>query len=335
MFWEMTKAVVMAYGPSGRERTAGDVIKSFIEKYSDDIYYDALGNLIALRKGTSGKKVMLSAHMDQIGLIVTDIDEKGFLRVAPVGGIGASSCLGRAFRFENGVCAVAFWEQKDVEPGKATIANCFLDIGAKDRAQVEKLVSIGDMAVYAPLWQELGDNVSCAYLDDRIGCAIAAQAFIDAKTPHDLYAVFTVQEEVGCRGAGVAAYAIEPDFNINFDVTGCGDTPKAHPLAIALGKGAAIKVMDRSVIVPVSARRFLQDCADENGIPWQSEVLPYGGTDTSGVQRSRAGVAACCISLACRYVHSAHETVSRADVQGALALTKAALAKAELPVGNG
>lgn len=328
----MTRDIVTSYGPSGREAVVSKVIAGYIKDHCDKLYEDALGNLIAYKKGRSGKKVMLSAHMDQIGFAVLDVDDNGFLRVANVGGIGAYTSLGCAVVFENGQRGAIGKETEGVEAGKLSLGQVFIDIGAKSKEEALEKVSIGDMAVYDPNWMELNGRLCAGALDDRIGCAIVVEAFLAAPDTHDVYAVFTVQEEVGYRGAGVAAYAIEPDFAINFDVTGNGDTPKSSPLAVALGKGAAIKVMDRSVIVPPRAREFLKDCANEAGVAFQMEVLPYGGTDTSSIQRSRAGVVSSCISVPCRYVHSPVEMVDMQDVEGALKMTVAALGRENLPL---
>ena len=331
MFKDMTKAIVEAYGPSGRERAAGEVIKGFVAPHADKVYYDALGNLIAYKKGTSGKKIMLATHMDQIGLIVTNIDDKGFLRVSNVGGVSPTVSIAREVMFENGTRGVVYFETEKKKMTEAGMAELFIDIGAKTKEEAEAKVEIGDVAVYAPHFFEMGEYIACGALDDRLCCAIAAEAFNTMKTEHDVYAVFTVQEEVGCRGAGPAAYAIEPDLAIALDVTLTGDTPKAANMSVVAGNGPTIKVMDSSVIVPVIVREFLKKCAEAEGIPYQYEVLRAGGTDTSAVQRTKDGVLAGCISIGTRYIHSPVETASMRDVENAVKLLKAALAQKELP----
>ena len=331
MFKDMIKDIVTSYGPAGRETTVSKTIRKYIEPLVDEVYYDALGNLIAHKKGTSGKKIMLSAHMDQIGFIVTDIDENGFLRVATVGGVNPHMVLSQGVVFENGVKGLVYMETKDPSYASLDISKLFIDICAASKEEAEKLVEIGDMAVYRPDFVDMGKRISCAAMDDRIGCAVMIEAFKKANTEHDIYLVFTVQEEVGCRGAGVAAYAIEPDFNINFDVTSFGDTPNATFVNISLGKGAAIKVMDSSVIVPTAAREFLESCANEIGAKFQREILRAGGTDTSAVQKSRCGVMASCISIPCRYVHSQVEMVDMDDVNACVDITACALSRKELP----
>ncbi|HWS29408.1 MAG TPA: M42 family metallopeptidase [Clostridia bacterium] len=331
MFKDMIKTIVEAYGPSGRERAAGEVIKSFVAPHADKVYYDALGNLIAYKKGTSGKKIMLATHMDQIGLIVTHIDDKGFLRVSNVGGVSPTVSIAREVMFENGTRGVTYFETEKKAIGEAGMAELFIDIGAASKEEAEAKVEIGDVAVYAPHFFEMGRFIACGALDDRLCCAIAAEAFNTVKTTHDVYAVFTVQEEVGCRGAGPAAYAIEPDLAIALDVTRTGDTPKSSLMSVTAGKGPTIKVMDSSVIVPVSVREFLKKCAEENKIPYQYEVLRAGGTDTSTIQRSKDGVLAGCISVGTRYIHSPAEVASMDDTENAVKLLKAALKQKVLP----
>lgn len=328
---DMLKSILAAYGPSGREQTVSDVIRSYVEPFADEVYNDTLGNLIAVKKGTSGKKVMLSAHMDQIGLIVVDIDEKGFLRVSNVGGVNPVISAAREVRFENGTHGVTYFETEKHGVKDATMPELFVDIGAASREEAEAKVQIGDVAVYVTNFVELGGRISCGALDDRIACAAVVEAFRTMKNVHDVYAVFTVQEEVGLRGAGAAAYAIEPDLNISLDVTGTGDTPKCGRMSVKLGAGATVKVMDSSVIVPPVVRAFLEEAAAENNVRFQPEVLRAGGTDTGAVQRTRGGILSGCISIPTRYIHSPVETADIGDYEAAVQLVCAAVAKPELP----
>ncbi len=239
--------------------------------------------------------------------------------------------IAREVMFENGTRGVVYFETEKKKMSEAGMAELFIDIGAKTREEAEAKVELGDVAVYAPHFFEMGRLISCGALDDRLCCAIAAEAFNTMKTEHDVYAVFTVQEEVGCRGAGAAAYAIEPDLCIALDVTLTGDTPKCALMSVAVGNGPTIKVMDSSVIVPVCVRDFLKKCAEQESIPYQYEVLRAGGTDTSAVQRTKDGVLAGCISVPTRYVHSPVETADMDDIEDAVKLLKAALAQKELP----
>lgn len=253
----MIKNILGAYGPSGREDKAAEAIKQYVAPYADEVYRDAMGNLIAHKRGTSGKKIMLSAHMDQIGFIVVAIDEKGFLRVARVGGVNPIISTAREVVFENGVKGVTYFENTAKHGvNEATFNELYIDIGCASREEAEKKVAIGDMAVYVTNYVELGERAACGAMDDRICCAIVAEAMKKMKSEHDVYAVFTVQEEVGCRGGSPAAYAIEPDLNISLDVTGVGDIPECSRMAVSLGCGPTVKVMDSSVIVPPRGARI-------------------------------------------------------------------------------
>lgn len=332
----MIKNILGAYGPSGREDKAAEAIKQYVAPYADEVYRDTMGNLIAHKRGTSGKKIMLSAHMDQIGFIVIAIDEKGFLRVARVGGVNPIIATAREVVFENGVKGVTYFENTAKHGvNEATFNELYIDIGCASREEAEKKVAIGDMAVYVTNYVELGERAACGAMDDRICCAIVAEAMKEMKSEHDVYAVFTVQEEVGLRGAAPAAYAVEPDLNINVDTTVAADTPECARLNMALGNGPAIKAMDSSVIVPSSVRRFLVDVAERSGIPYQHEVLRSGGTDTGAVQRVRDGVLAGCLSIPTRYIHTPVETVALSDVENTVRLLCAALAEDELPAAPG
>lgn len=334
MFEKMLQEVVTTYGPTSREQKISNCIRAYVAPWCDEVRSDALGNLIAFKKGTSGKKVMLSAHMDQIGLIVTDIDENGFLRVSNVGGVSPIIACATHFMFENGTRGVTFFETEKKKLSEISMPELFLDIGARTREEAEAQVSIGDIAIYAPDFVIRGGRVSTAYLDDRVCCAAIMEALRVAASKHDLYVVFTVQEEVGLRGAGPAAYAIEPDLALNLDVCGAGDTPKSARHSVCLGKGPAIKVMDMSVIVPAPVRKFLEDVAKANDIPYQFEVTRAGGTDTGAIQRTRTGILAGCISIPTRYIHTPVETADMGDIQNAIRLVAKALEQDELPTAG-
>ena len=190
----MIKNILGAYGPSGREDKAAEAIKQYVAPYADEVYRDTMGNLIAHKRGTSGKKIMLSAHMDQIGFIVVAIDEKGFLRVARVGGVNPIISTAREVVFENGVKGVTYFENTAKHGvNEATFNELYIDIGCVSREEAEKKVAIGDMAVYVTNYVELGERAACGAMDDRICCAIVAEAMKEMKSEHDVYAVFTVQ----------------------------------------------------------------------------------------------------------------------------------------------
>ncbi|MBR6816576.1 MAG: M20/M25/M40 family metallo-hydrolase [Clostridia bacterium] len=330
---EMLKDILQAFGPAGNEEIVSGVIAEYIRPYCDSVYNDAMGNLICCKKGTSGKKIMLSAHMDQIGFIVVDIDEKGFLRIANVGGILPALSVGREVAFANGVHGVIYFETPKTRDASAQAAlpNMYVDIGCSTKEQAEEKVQVGDMCVYVTNMVDMGNRIASGAMDNRVCCAVIVEAMMALQSPHDVYAVFTVQEEVGLRGAAAAAYAIDPDFNINLDVTLTGDTPKMPAMSVALGDGPAIKMMDSSVIVPMSVRKFMIECAEQAKIPYQREVLRAGGTDTAVIQKVKDGILAGCISIPCRYVHTPTEVVDMADVDGAVALICEMVAKEQLP----
>lgn len=321
------KTLTATYGGVGRELTVADVIRKMVEPYVDTIETDAMGNMICIKKG-EGKRVMLAAHMDHIGFIVTNIDENGFLRIHNVGGIRPANSMNRHVVFENGVHGVLSNETKDWDN---TLAKMYIDIGAKDRQQAQSMVSIGDVAVYAPDVFDMGDFIAGPAMDNRVGCAIVVEALKLLKQPRcEVAAVFTVQEEVGCRGARAAAYSVNPDVGIALDVTMSGDTPNGFNIACSLGKGVAIKLMDSSLICTPSVYNALESAAIRENIPYQREVLTAGGTDASAMNTTRGGIPSCVLSIPCRYVHSAAETVSVSDCEAAAKLLATVLENGEL-----
>ena len=229
--------------------------------------------------------------------------------------------------FENGVHGVVGADEK--VKGELQVSDLYIDIGAQTKEEALSMVALGDMCVMAPRVTKLGENrLASPAMDDRIACFVQAQALLEMPKAHknDVYAVFSVQEEVGLRGATTAAYHVNPDLGIAVDVTGVGDVPKVGTkVPVALGKGAAIKIMDRSLICTPSVVEMMEKLAEENGIACQREVLPYGGTDAGAIQKTRTGVATGAISIPCRYIHSEAETVDKRDVEACVELLKACL----------
>jgi len=305
---EILQALNACHGPSGSEGAVAGVLRTLAAPYVDSCTTDALGNLICHKKG-SGPKVLFAAHMDSIGLMVTYIDEKGFLRFGPVGGLSAHEVLGTPVRFANGTRGVVALEGK-VEP---------------------KDMKLGDIAVYDTHAFCSGGRIFSPYLDDRIACAVLLMAMERLKnTENDLYFVFTVQEEVGLRGARTAAYGVAPDYGIAVDVTDSDDIPSApHACSSVAGKGAAIKVMDSSVICHPSVVAKLEKLALTGNIPCQKDILRFGGTDAGAIHQSRAGVYTGGISIPTRYVHTPLEVADLGDVEACAALV-AAFAQAKL-----
>ena len=317
-YYTTLKELCLCPSISGRETAIREKIKKMITPYCNDIRVDKLGNLIAHKTGNGGRRVMLAAHMDEIGFIVTMIEDNGQIRIAPVGGISFSAAAFCGVISEKGVKG-AIVPNDGVKPADYKSDVFYIDIGAKDKKSAEKKVAIGDFFVLSPKLERLMGNRVCGRpLDDRIGCAVLldiAERLWDKQTCDDIYYVFSVQEEVGCRGAGTAAFAISPDVALCFDVTATGDTPSAKPMACALGGGAAVKIKDASVICSEEIVRALCDIAEKNKIKYQREILLFGGTDTSSMQLAGSGAAVGALSIPTRYIHSGSETCDLSDAK--------------------
>lgn len=317
----LIKDIMKPLGVSGREGPVRDVIKERIAPYVDEITTDALGNLIAHKKGAPGaKKLMFAAHMDEIGFFTTCIDDGGRIRYSNVGGTRFAETVYSHVVFENGVRGVLV---ADDDAKEFNIKNGFVDIGAKNKKEAERRVSVGDtFAVRGDISRIGGGRIAGRPFDDRIGCAILVEMARKMKTPcpYDVYFVFTVQEEVGCRGSKTAAYAIMPDIAVAVDITKTGDTPGSVKMAVELGGGAAIKVKDNSAISsPELVDKMIKLCRDRK-IKYQLEVLTMGGTDTSSMQSAGAGCMAGCISIPTRYAHTPVEVIDMKDVSACVEL---------------
>ena len=320
--FENIKILTQTFGPSGREGKISDTIRGLMEGHVDEILSDTMGNLICVKKG-SGKKIMLAAHMDEIGVIVTYIDEKGFLRFGNIGGLPPFIILGQRVRFESGVTGV-IWYEEDIDNIKnVNLGKMYIDIGAVSREEAEKLVRVGDMAVFtADTIKQDGKIISKA-LDDRIGCAILIElAKQNPDTDNEIYYVFTTQEEVGLRGARTAAFGILPDMALAVDVCDTGDTPRCKPMAVKLGEGPAIKIKDRSVIAHPHIKDRLIELAEGNGIPYQLEIMKDGGTDAGSIHITAGGIPSGGVSIPTRYIHGTAEMVDMNDVENSVKLLK-------------
>ena len=326
---ELIKNLTETYGPSGNEEKIREAIIEEIKGYADEYRVDAMGNLIAIKRAKGDKqplKVMLAAHMDEIGVIVTHIDEKGFLRFAPIGGVNPLTLLGNRAVFADGLIGTFGLEKRESPEELPKIEKMYLDVGAVGKESVP--VKIGDVASFHRPFVDLGQRLMAKAFDDRIGCAVLIQTLWELEeTPHEVYFVFTVQEEVGLRGATTSAYGIEPDLAIAVDVTATGDTPEARTMAVSLGEGPAIKVKDRRMLAHPGVRDLLVETAEELGIPYQLEVLELGTTDATAMQVSRAGVPTGVISIPSRYVHTPSEMVDYNDVLNGVKLLKAVLTR--------
>jgi len=313
-------SMLQPFGPSGSEAGIAEVIRSLISDCADEISTDAMGNLYALRRGQEGgKRILFTAHMDSIGYIVCDATKEGFLRVGTVGGINPAQAAGRHLIFANGVQGVISAEPAE----KIDVTRLFVDIGTFSREEALEKVPVGTMAAICFQLTEMGDLVAAPYMDDRCACAVLAELLkVLKETKNEVICCFTVQEEVGLRGATTAAYRTQPDYGVAVDVTRTGDTPGATPMAVSVGKGPAVKVKDSSSISTPVVRDGLVNAAKIAGVPFQYEVLLAGGTDAGAIQISRGGVPAGTLSIPCRYIHSPVETVSISDLENAVTLLK-------------
>lgn len=311
---ELLKKLTECSAPSGREEKISELIKSEAEKWADEIYTDTLGNLI-VKKGSGGKKIIVLAHMDEIGVVVTYKDDKGFLRFAAVGGLKQKDLVGRRVKFENGEIGV-IGVHDDID--KYEISKMFIDVSGSEN------INVGDMAVFTGEFYENETHVTSKALDNRAGCYVALKALQGIEKPdNELYFIFTVQEEVGLRGAKTATFGIDADYAVAVDVTAVGDTPSAKEMNVKLGNGAAIKVMDRSVICHSQVRDTLIEIASKNNIPYQLEILTAGGTDAGAAHVSGTGIKTGAISIPTRYIHSPSEMVNKNDLNSCIELLKA------------
>ncbi len=315
--------LVDVYGPSGHEGQVRALIEGLARDAADEIRTDAMGNLIALKRGTGGgKRIMIAAHMDEIALIVSYVDKKGFLRVGRVGGVFLPTLIGSQVRFANGVTGVVAREKWLTGGSTSQLPKweeVYIDVGATSPEDAP--VGVGDVGVFVRPFADLGTRIVGKAMDDRVGCAIALQALRTmGESPNDVYFCFTVQEEVGTRGALVSAFGVEPEVGVAIDVTDTGDTPESQPMSVSLGEGPAIKVMDSGFLTHPGVKDWMIGSAERLDIPYQLEVLLAGSTDARAIQTSRAGVPAGCISIPTRYVHTQSEMVDMGDVEGSVRL---------------
>ncbi len=317
--FEKLEKLVSINGVSGNEKNVAEYIKNELTPYADKIYTDVLGNLVAVKRGM-GKRIMFMAHTDEIGIVATFIDENGFVRVSAVGGVSPADFLNCHVTFENGVRGVFVCENKK----EIKFANCFVDIGAKDRDDALKLIDIGMSARFDADSFENEKVVVSKALDDRIGCYILMEVAKNMpKTDAEVYFVFTSQEEVGLRGATVSGFDINPDIAIAVDVTVSADTPESKQYGCKLHGGAAIKVRDASAICSREIIDELENIAKEKEIPYQLDVLVAGGTDIGAVQKVGRGALVGGISVPVRNVHSVSEMASKSDIEACISLIKA------------
>lgn len=328
----LQKQLVAAAMPSGFESGVGALLAELAAPYADEVMTDALGNVICHKKG-EGKRIMLAAHMDLIGFMVTYIDEKGYLRFEPIGGHTPAFLHRTPIRFKNGTKGVVMCEKWAEESKKkmsdVRTTNFYIDIGANSYEKAASAVSIGDVCVFDGETYSQNGMVMTPYADDLVACTVLLQVMERLKeSPYDLYFVFTVQEEVGLRGAGTSAHRIAPEMGIAVDVCGTGDVPSSTAyFDVKLGRGATVKIKDGSLLCNPQVISFLRDAAERAGVTYQDEVMLSGGTDAGAIQRTLGGILAGGVSIPTRNIHSPREIYSLSDVDGAVSILTEALSR--------
>lgn len=333
----LLKEICETPGAPGFEQRIRELVLSHIRPLADEVSIDPMGNVIAVKKGKEDKRVMVAAHMDEISFIVTHIDEDGFIRFIPLGGFDPKTLTAQRVIIHGKEDVIGVMGSKPIHLMKADerskavpIDEYFIDTGMSAEA-VNEVISIGDPITRERQLIEMGDCVNGKSIDNRVSVFILLevfQALKDVEVPYDVYGVFTVQEEVGIRGAIASAHLIDPDFGFGLDTTIAFDVPgaQAHEKVTSLGNGAGIKVLDGSVICDYRMVRYLKQLATEKAIKWQTEVLPKGGTDTAGIQRyGKKGAITGAISIPTRHIHQVIEMAHKEDIANCIALLKESL----------
>jgi endoglucanase len=340
--FELLKKLCDAHGISGYEDEVREIVKAEIESYVDEIKVDKLGNLICIKNGSEFKE-MVCAHMDEIGFMVKHIDDKGFIRFTPIGGWFSQIALGQRVILHGSkgkVYGVIGCKpphvMKDEERKKAIeFRDMFIDVGAESRDDVLAMgIEIGTPITIDRELVKMGNRVTGKALDDRAGLAVMIEALKRTKSDATIYAVATVQEEVGLKGARVSAFAIEPNVALALDVCVATDFPGAESthMDIKLGKGPAITIVDasgRGLIATKNVVRWLKETAEKNDIPYQLEVAEGGTTDATAIQLTKAGIPSGVVSIPARYIHSPVEVVDMRDMESSANLVAKALERAE------
>ncbi len=333
----LLKKICETSGAPGYEKEIRNLVINEIKDHVDEIEIDNLGNVFAIKKAQkqTDTKVMVAAHMDEIGFIVTHFDDNGFVRFHTLGGFDPKTLTAQRVKIHGkkiipGVMGtkpvhVMTPEERNKMP-KST--DYFIDTGMNGE-ELKQHIKIGDPITWERELVEMGDCVNCKSIDNRVSVFILVEALKMLKNPaFDVYGVFTVQEEVGLRGANVSAHQINPDFGIALDTTIAYDVPGAqdHEKITSLGKGAAIKIMDSSAICDYRMIEYLKQTAEMNNITWQPEILPAGGTDTAGIQRmGKNGAISGAISVPTRHLHQVIEMANKNDIKNCTSLLVKAL----------
>jgi putative aminopeptidase FrvX len=325
-----------APGISGDEIEVRRAIRPLIESHVDDFAVDALGNLITRKAGTGASplRVLVSAHMDEVGLMVIGHTGEGGLRVHTVGGIPERLLPGLTLKVGKDALPGVIGLQAIHRTDRGSLAKApsvdklVVDIGAKNREEAERLAPVGTSIVFSTRFQTVGHSCMGKAFDDRAGCAALVELLRGEPFPFELFGVFTVQEEVGLRGAQVAAYAVDPDVGIALEGTLADDLPKEEPdvsPTTVLGRGPAITVMDRSYITPPRLLKHFMQVAEAEGIAYQLKQPGIGGTDAGGIHRARSGVPAITVAVPCRYIHSPVSLLRESDLANVIRLVDTAV----------
>lgn len=329
---DLLKKLTEANGVSGDEGQVRDIIKEEILPYVDKVYIDGIGNLIAYKKGTSdnAKKLMLCAHMDEVGFIISGFSDDGMLKFKTVGGIDPRVMVSKRVVIGEdrhpGVLGIkAIHLQEAGERNKAVkVKQMYIDVGATSVEEAKKIVKLGDYATFDTTFSPIGENrVKAKALDDRVGCAVLMEILKETYAC-DIYACFTVQEEVGLRGAGVAAYHVAPDMALVIEGTTCSDVPgvDGHMYSTIMGEGPAISMMDGTSIIKSDMVNRLIELAKDNDISFQIKKGATGGNDAGRIHLSREGVKTAVISVPCRYIHSPVSVLDLDDLNNTVRLVK-------------
>ncbi len=335
---KLLKQICEAPGAPGYESRIREIVINEVKPLVDKVEVDNMGNVMTLVKGKnnpSGKKAMVAAHMDEIGFMVTHIDDHGFIRFNTLGGFDPKTLTAQRVIIHGNKDMIGVMGSKPIHVMSAEektklpqIKDYYIDMGMTKK-EVEKYIAVGNPITRERELIEMGNCVNCKSIDNRVSVFVLIETLRNLKSPpYDVYGVFTVQEEVGIRGANVAAHQINPDFGFGLDTTIAFDLPGAQPheMVTKLGEGTAIKIMDASTICDYRMVEYMKKTAGKHKIKWQTEVLTAGGTDTAGIQRmGKNGAISGAVSIPTRHLHQVIEMANKSDIQGSIDLLKACL----------
>ncbi|MBW4828764.1 MAG: M42 family metallopeptidase [Clostridiaceae bacterium] len=334
----LLKRLTEASGVSGNEKEVRDIIIEEIKEYVDNIQVDKIGNVIAYKRGKKDSpRLMITAHMDEVGFIITDINDSGLLKFTTVGGIDHRILVSKSVKvgkkqIPGVIGAKPIHLQKKGERLKTlSLDQLYIDIGVNSKEEAEDLVSIGDYITFYSEYVGFGnDLIKAKALDNRVGCNLLID-LLKSNTDLSFYAVFTVMEEIGLVGAGPAAYTVEPDISIILEGTLCSDGPdtEEHLIPTKLKQGPAISLLDRTTLFNIDFRKYIVNIAEKNGIPYQFRKTSFGGNDSGKIHQAKSGSTTATISVPCRYIHSPISVMAKEDYKNTCKLLKSILSEIE------